>query len=85
MQLDAARAAQQAQEWDDKYLVADEMTIVVQVNGKLRAELKLPQGTSDDDVKSAALEPENVVRAIGDGQVLKTIYIPGKLVNLVVK
>ncbi|MCA9338418.1 leucine--tRNA ligase [Candidatus Saccharibacteria bacterium] len=72
-------------QWDDKYLVADEMTIVVQVNGKLRAELKLPQGTSDDDVKSAALEPENVVRAIGDGQVLKTIYIPGKLVNLVVK
>lgn len=72
-------------QWDDKYLVADEMTIVVQVNGKLRAELKLPQGTSDDDVKSAALEPENVVRAIGDGQVIKTIYIPGKLVNLVVK
>lgn len=72
-------------QWDDALIVEDTMTIVVQVNGKLRATLELPKDTSDDDVKAQALAAENVARFIGDSEPLKVIYIPGKIVNVVVK
>ncbi len=71
--------------WDDKYLVSDTMTIVVQVNGKLRATVELPADASEDDIKKAALEAENVTKFVGDKEPLKIIYIPKKLVNVVVK
>jgi leucyl-tRNA synthetase len=71
--------------WDDSLIVEDEMTIVVQVNGKLRAELKLAKDTLEEDVKAAALENENVAKHVGDSEPLKVIYIPSKLVNIVVR
>lgn len=72
-------------QWDDALIVDDTMTIVVQVNGKLRATLELAKDTADDDVKAQALAAENVARFIGDSEPLKVIYIPGKIVNVVVK
>jgi len=72
-------------EWDDSLIVEDTMTIVVQVNGKLRATLELPKDTVEKDVKSQALAAENVAKFIGDSEPLKVIYIPHKLVNVVVK
>ena len=72
-------------EWDDALIVEDTMTIAVQVNGKLRATLELSKDTSDDDVKAQALAAENVARFVGDSEPLKVIYIPGKIVNVVVK
>ncbi len=68
--------------WDDAYLVSDTMTVIVQVNGKLRAKLDLPADTSEDDVKAAALANENVSKFV-EGQPKKVIYIPKKLVNVV--
>ncbi len=72
-------------QWDDKYLVSDTLTIVVQVNGKLRAQLEVPADTSGDEIKQLALDTEGAKRHIGDSEPLKVIYIPGKLVNIVVK
>lgn len=72
-------------EWDDALIVEDTMTIAVQVNGKLRATLELAKDTSDDDVKAQALAAENVARFVGDSELLKVIYIPGKIVNVVVR
>lgn len=72
-------------EWDDALIVEDTMTIAVQVNGKLRATLELAKDTSDDDVKAQALAAENVARFVGDSEPLKVIYIPGKIVNVVVR
>jgi leucyl-tRNA synthetase len=72
-------------QWDDKYLQSDTMTIVVQVNGKLRAQLELSKETSEEEIKSQALNAENVAKFVGDQQPLKVIYIPNKLVNVVVK
>lgn len=72
-------------EWDDALIVEDTMTIAVQVNGKLRATLELAKDTSDDEVKTQALAAENVARFVGDSEPLKVIYIPGKIVNVVVK
>ncbi|MDQ5982768.1 MAG: leucyl-tRNA synthetase [Patescibacteria group bacterium] len=72
-------------EWDDALIVEDTMTIAVQVNGKLRATLELAKDTSDDEVKTQALAAENVARFVGDSEPLKVIYIPGKIVNVVVR
>lgn len=69
--------------WDDAKIVSDTMTIVIQVNGKVRAKVELPAGTAEDAVKAAALAEENVAKHIGDKKPAKVIYIPGRLVNVV--
>jgi leucyl-tRNA synthetase len=71
--------------WDDKYLVSDTLTIVVQVNGKLRATVELAANTPEEDIKKSALDAENVAKYLDGKEPLKVIYIPKKLVNIVVK
>ncbi len=71
-------------EWDES-LAADEMvTVVVQVNGKLRDRLETPVGAEKDAVLAAARELPNAARFLEGKQVVKEIYVPGKLVNFVV-
>jgi len=70
--------------WDDKYLVNDVVTVVVQVNGKLRAKLEVAVDASEEDVKAKALANENVVKHLDNKKPTKVIYIPGRLVNVVV-
>ncbi|MNH50003.1 Leucine--tRNA ligase [compost metagenome] len=70
--------------WDDALIVSDTMTIIVQVNGKLRAKLVLPADATDDMVKEQALAEDNVVKFLENKQPTKVIYIPGRLVNIVV-
>ena len=70
--------------WDEKYLVSDVMTIIVQVNGKLRAKLELPADTNKDAIEQAALADENVVKFTSNKPPKKVIYVPKKLVNIVV-
>lgn len=69
--------------WDDKLIQSDMMTIIVQVNGKLRAKLELPVDTAEDTVKSTALADENIQRFV-TGEPKKTVYIPGKILNIVI-
>ena len=71
-------------EWDETALVEDQKLIVVQVNGKVRGKLTVPTDITEDDLKQAALEDQNVVRFIADKTVRKVIVIPGRLVNVVV-
>lgn len=71
-------------EWDEAKIVSDIMTIVVQVNGKVRAKLDLPASMSKDAIEAAALADDNVVRYLNDKKPAKVIYIPGRLVNVVV-
>ncbi|HZJ34593.1 MAG TPA: leucine--tRNA ligase, partial [Candidatus Angelobacter sp.] len=70
--------------WDDKYLQTDEITIVVQVNGKLRAKIMTAKDTSEDEIKKMAQTNENVAKFIGNKKPTKVIYVPGRLVNIVV-
>lgn len=70
--------------WDNKYLQADNMTIVVQVNGKLRAKLDVATDTDAEEIKALALADKNVQVFIGDKKPAKVIYVPGRLVNVVV-
>jgi len=72
-------------QWDDAYLTSDTTTIIVQINGKLRAKLELGKDASEDDVKQAALEHEKVRSHLGGQEPLKVIYVPGRLVNVVAK
>jgi leucyl-tRNA synthetase len=71
--------------WDDAYLGSgDTMTIIVQVNGKLRAKLTLPSDTPADNVKALAVIESNVVKFLENKEPTKVIYVPGRLVNIVV-
>jgi leucyl-tRNA synthetase len=63
----------------------DEIEIPVQVNGKLVNVVKVPAGSDEETVKSAALADEKVKARIEGKTVVKVIVVPGKLVNLVVK
>jgi leucyl-tRNA synthetase len=71
--------------WDDKYLQSDVMTIIVQVNGKLRAKLEVPKNSSEDEITKQALENDNVRAFVGDKKPAKVIYVPGRLVSIVIK
>jgi leucyl-tRNA synthetase len=70
--------------WDDSILTADEVTIIVQVNGKLRAKMNVAVDATEDEVKAAAQSDTNVKKFTDEKQVRKVIYVPGKLVNIVV-
>jgi leucyl-tRNA synthetase len=71
--------------WDDD-LAADEMlTIVAQVNGRLRDKFEAPVDISEEDAKAQAIACEGVQRHINGKTPFKVIYVPGKLVNIVVK
>lgn len=70
-------------QWDEAKIVSDRVTIIVQVNGKLRAKLELAQETSEDEVTKAALADEKVRSFVGNQKPAKIIYIPGRLVNIV--
>ncbi len=71
--------------YDAKYLVSDTTTIVVQVNGKLRAQLRLPADTTEEQATNAARSLANVAEYLASGTLVKTVYVPGKLVNFVVR
>jgi leucyl-tRNA synthetase len=70
--------------YDEKYLAVDTMIIVVQVNGKLRAQLELSAGTDEAAVMQAVDADEKVQHALGGRPVRKRIYVQHKLVNLVI-
>lgn len=69
--------------YDPAALKADEITIVVQVNGKLRDNIKVSAEAGKEEIIAAALASENVRRHMAGQAPKKEIYVPGKLVNLV--
>jgi leucyl-tRNA synthetase len=69
---------------DESALEKDELAIVVQVNGKLRANIRVPASASKDEILAVALADENVQRFIDGQAVKKQVVVPGKLVNFVV-
>jgi leucyl-tRNA synthetase len=70
--------------WEEALTVEDRVTVAVQVNGKLRATLELPRGTNEDAARSAALGDERIRRHVDGAEVRKVIYVPDKLLNIVV-
>jgi leucyl-tRNA synthetase len=70
--------------YDPTFLVQEELVMVVQVNGKKRAEITVSAAASEDEVRAAALASPNVQRFIQGKTIRKMVLAPGKLVNVVV-
>ena len=71
--------------WNNDFLQADEIQIIVQVNGKLRGKIKVSPSASKDQILDLAKSEENVIKHLAGKQVVKEIFVPNKIVNLVVK
>ena len=69
--------------WDEALIVEDTITIAVQVNGKLRGEIAVGKDTDAEEIKAKALAHENVAKFV-PGEPKKIIYVPGRLVSVVV-
>lgn len=72
-------------DYDEAFLVDDEVEIVIQVNGKVRAKAFIPKDASKEQMEEIALTNENVKLDIGDKDIKKVIAVPQKLVNIVAK
>jgi leucyl-tRNA synthetase len=70
---------------DPELLVSDTVTLVVQVNGKLRDRIEAAADAAEDELLALARESEKVARFLDGKEVVKEIVVPGKLVNLVVR
>ncbi|HEX8210425.1 MAG TPA: leucine--tRNA ligase [Longimicrobium sp.] len=70
--------------YDPAKTVADTVEFVVQVNGKVRARMPMPRGIAESDARAAALADENVRKFTEGKEVRKVIFVPDRLVNLVV-
>jgi leucyl-tRNA synthetase len=72
-------------EADEAMLVSDTVTLIVQVNGKLRDRIEAPADATQEELLALAKASEKVARHLDGQQIVKEIVVPGKLVNLVVR
>lgn len=70
---------------DEALLVQESVTAVVQIKGKVRAKLEVPADISEDELRILALNNEQVIRSVGDAEIIKVIVRAPKLVSLVTK
>ena len=71
--------------YDESFILQDEITIAVQLNGKRRSEINISKDEDESSVLDKARSDEKIIAFIGDMEVVKEIYIKDKIVNLVVK
>jgi leucyl-tRNA synthetase len=72
-------------EWDENLAKASKITLVVQVNGKVKDKLEADEGASNDELQALALASERVKELTDGKEIVKVIVVPKKLVNIVVK
>ena len=76
------------EEWptyDEALTQSDEVTVAVQINGKLRANIALAKDSDEKTAVDTALSVEKVLNYTSAGSIVKTIYVPNRLLNFVVK
>jgi leucyl-tRNA synthetase len=71
--------------YDQAVASEEQITIVIQINGKVRSRITVPVDEEVDKIKALAMADEKITRMITGKEVLKEIYVPQKLVNIVVK
>ncbi|MFV8213992.1 class I tRNA ligase family protein, partial [Streptococcus pluranimalium] len=71
--------------WDESKLVENEIEIVVQIKGKVRAKLVVPKDASREELEALAMADEKIKAELQDKDILKVIAVPNKLVNIVIK
>jgi leucyl-tRNA synthetase len=70
--------------WDETLAAAEDVTLIVQVNGRLRDRIVVPVAISEDDATKVALESERIQQYVSTG-VERVIYVPGRIINIVTK
>ncbi|TAL27617.1 MAG: leucine--tRNA ligase, partial [Nitrospirae bacterium] len=71
--------------WDEELTKEDEIELVIQVNGKVKAKLAIPAGLSEEDIKQKALEEPKIKEAAESKAIKKVFVVKGKLVNIVMQ
>jgi leucyl-tRNA synthetase len=71
--------------WDREVASEEEITVVLQVNGKVRSRITVPADEEEDKIKALARADEKIAKMIEGKQVVKEVYVPRKLVNIVIK
>jgi len=71
--------------WDEEKTLEDEVEIAVQVNGKVRALIVIPREAPQDEVRASVMEEPNIQRALLGKQVVKEVYIPGRIYSIAVR
>jgi leucyl-tRNA synthetase len=71
--------------WEEEKTVEDVIEIPVQINGKVRAKVKVSKDASKDKVKEKAYQDESIVEFTEGKKIIKEIYVPGRIYNIVVK
>ena len=69
--------------FDPEAVKEDELTIVIQISGKVRSRLQVPAGTSEEQLQEMALADERVSKFLGDKPIRKVIVVKDKLINIV--
>ncbi len=72
-------------EFDESLLIRDTIEMGVQVNGKVRASIQLAPDASEEEAKKIALAEENIQKHLEGKEIVKIIYVPGRILNIVVK
>lgn len=71
--------------WDEKLIIDEQITLVIQVNGKLRDRVTVAATIAEDNVRKLALEREKVQNHLRGKDIARVIYVPGRLVNIVAR
>lgn len=72
-------------EYDDNLIKDESFSLAVQVNGKVRAVLEIASGSSEEEIKSLALADENIKKWVEGKEIVKAVYVFGKLLSIVIK
>ncbi len=71
--------------YDNRITIDNDFNIAVQVNGKVRGSLSVSKDSTKDQIFTMSKDIENVSRHLGEKEIIKEIYVPGKIVNFVIK
>jgi leucyl-tRNA synthetase len=71
--------------WDEAVAAEETITLVVQVNGKVRDKIEVPVGVDEETARSLAIETEGARRHTAGKEIVKVVVVPGRLVNIVIR
>lgn len=72
-------------EYDANALIKDEVEVIIQINGKLKDKITLPNNTEKEVAEKAAKELKKIQAALSDKEIIKTIFVPNRIINFVIK
>jgi leucyl-tRNA synthetase len=84
LEFEGTLAMQPWPEYDESYLVEDEIEIIIQVNGKLRDKILVNKDAAKEEIEAGARASAKIAEWTAGKEIKKVVVVPGKLVNIVV-